>query len=175
VRLLLERINSPITFAVVLVLFLALNGFLFYRYQQALQSPGDETANAPVEDEEASPSLEEESTVTEETSSSVEEEEETTATEETTSSPVEEQGGGVQVLVSVVNEPIGLSVRVDGLVVYDEVTNPGFSEEFEAEEAVTVEAADGGAVLVSVDGANPEPLGLSEEPASRTFTPEPES
>jgi cytoskeletal protein RodZ len=87
VRLLLERLNSPIAFAVVLMVFLALDGFLFYRYQQALQSTADEAVNAPVE--EASPSLEEESTVTEETSSSVEEE--PTAAEETTPSPEEEQ------------------------------------------------------------------------------------
>jgi hypothetical protein len=46
---LLERLNSAIAVAVVLMVFLALNGFLFYRYQQALQSTGDETANAPVE------------------------------------------------------------------------------------------------------------------------------
>ena len=69
---LLERLNSPIAFAVVLMVFLALDGFLFYRYQQALQSTGDETANAPFE--EASLSLEEEPTETEETSSSIEEE-----------------------------------------------------------------------------------------------------
>ena len=84
---LLERLNTPKAVAVVLVLFLSLDSFLFYRYQQALQSAAYEVANAPIE--EASPSLEEESTVTEETSSSVEEE--PTAAEETTPSPEEEQ------------------------------------------------------------------------------------
>jgi hypothetical protein len=39
VRLLLERLNPPIAVAVALVLFLVLEGFLLYRYQQALQSP----------------------------------------------------------------------------------------------------------------------------------------
>ena len=38
-RLLLERLNSPIAVGVALVLFLVLEGFLLYRYQQALQSP----------------------------------------------------------------------------------------------------------------------------------------
>ena len=168
---LLERLNSPIAFAVVLMVFLVLDGFLFYRYQQALQSTGDETANAPVE--EASLSLDKEPTETEETSSSIEEE--PTTAEETTSSPMKEQRGGAQVLVSVVNVPIGLRVLEDGQVVHDQVTNPGFSEEFEAEEAVTVGAADGGAVQVGIDGDSPEPLGLSGEPATRTFTPESES
>ena len=46
-------------------------------------------------------------------------------------------------------------------VVHDRVTNPGFSKEFEAEEAVTVGAADGGAVQVGIDGDSPEPLGLA--------------
>jgi hypothetical protein len=69
---LLERLNSPIAVAVVLVLFLSLDGFLFYRYQQAWQSTADEAANAPVE--EAPPSLEEESTAAEETTPSPEEE-----------------------------------------------------------------------------------------------------
>ena len=55
------------------------------------------------------------------------------------------------------------------------VTNPGFSEEFEAEEAVIVRATVGGAVQVGVDGENSKPLGPSGEPARRTFTSEPES
>ena len=55
------------------------------------------------------------------------------------------------------------------------MTNPGFSEEFEAEEAVIVRATVGGAVQVGVDGENSEPLGPSGEPARRTFTSEPES
>ncbi len=38
-RLLLERLNSPIAVAVALMLFLVLDGFLLYRYQQDLQSP----------------------------------------------------------------------------------------------------------------------------------------
>ena len=37
-RILLERLNSPIAVAVALVLFLVLDGFLLYRYQQDLQS-----------------------------------------------------------------------------------------------------------------------------------------
>jgi len=39
VRLLLDRLNSPIAVALALVLFLVLEGYLLYRYQQALQSP----------------------------------------------------------------------------------------------------------------------------------------
>ena len=156
---LLDRLNSPITFAVVLLVILALTGFFFYRYQQALQSTGDETDNAP--DEAASRSLKEEPT----------------PAEETTSPPVEEHGGGVRVRVSVMSEPVGLDVWVDGSKEYDTrdipegVLNPGWSEEFEAEEAVRVSASDGGAVEVSVNGEDPEPLGLRGRSARRVFTP----
>ncbi len=149
---LIERLNSPVTVAVVLVVVLAVDGYLLYRYQQALPSTGDEAAN---------------NTAVEETSPASGEE--PTATEQTTSSP-EEGGSGVQVLVSVVNEPVGVAVLEDEQVVYDQLTNPGFSEEFEAEEAVTVMAADGGAVQVGVDGENPEPLGPAGELANRIFT-----
>jgi hypothetical protein len=68
-----------------------------------------------------------------------------------------------------------VAVLEDEQVVYDQLTNPGFSEEFEAEEAVTVMAADGGAVQVGVDGENPEPLGPAGELANRILTAESES
>jgi cytoskeleton protein RodZ len=166
---LLERLNSPIVVVAALVVFLVLDGFLLYRYQQSLQSTGGGASNAPVE--EASPSPKVEPTTAEETTSALKGGP-TTAEETTSPSSEAEQGGGVQVLVSVVNEPIGLSVVEDGQVVHDQVTNPGFSEEFEAEEAITVGAADGGAVQVGVNGENSEPLGPNGEPAGRTFTPE---
>jgi cytoskeleton protein RodZ len=165
----LERLNSPIVVVAALVVFLVLDGFLLYRYQQSLQSTRGGASNAPVE--EASPSPKVEPTTAEETTAALKGGP-TTAEETTSPSSQAEQGGGVQVLVSVVNEPIGLSVMEDGQVVHDQVTNPGFSEEFEAEEAITVGAADGGAVQVGVNGENSEPLGPSGEPTGRTFTPE---
>ena len=53
--------------------------------------------------------------------------------------------------------------------------SPDFFEEFQGEEAVTVTAAEGGAVLVGVDEENPEPLGTSDEWTTRTFTAESQS
>ena len=55
---------------------------------------------------------------------------------------------------------------------YDQVANPGFSDEFQAEETVTVTAADAGPVRVGVNGGAPGPLGASGEQVTRTFTPE---
>jgi cytoskeleton protein RodZ len=67
---------------------------------------------------------------------------------------------------------VGLSILEDGQLVYDQVAGPAFSEEFEAEEIVTVTAADAGAVQVEVNGEDLGPLGASGEEATRTFTAE---
>ena len=75
-------------------------------------------------------------------------------------------------VVEVGSEAVGLSILEDGQLVYDEVASPGFSEEFQAEEIVTVTAADAGAVQVEVNGADLGPLGAGGEQATRAFTAE---
>ncbi len=153
---------------VAVAVFLVLDGFLLYRYQQSLQSTGESASDAPVE--EASFSPKGEPTQAKETTSSSRAEE-PTAAEETTSSS-EEEDVGVRVLVEVAGSSgVGLTILEDGLPAYDQVASSGFSEEFEAEEAVTVTAADAGSVRVGVDGDDPEALGASGEQITRTFTP----
>jgi hypothetical protein len=80
----------------------------------------------------------------------------------------------VRVLVSAVDGDEDLSVSEDGRLVYDQVNASG-SEEFEAEEEIPITAQDGGAVQVGIGGEEQEPLGVSGEPTTRTFTPESES
>ncbi len=163
----LERLNSPVVLVVAVAVFLVLDGFLLYRYQQSLQSTGESASDAPVE--EASFSPKGEPTQAKETTSSSRAEE-PTAAEETTSSS--EEDVGVRVIVEVAGSSgVGLTILEDGLLVYDQVTSSGFSEEFEAEEAVTVTAADAGSVRVGVDGDDSEVLGASGEQVTRTFTP----
>jgi cytoskeletal protein RodZ len=154
----LEKLNSPVAVAVVLIVALIIDGFLFYRYQQTLRSTGNDASNAQV------------SEIANETTS-----QRTTSAEDTSqrTTSAEEQNG-VQVDVSVVNTPVGLSIQEDGELVHDQVNNPGFYEEFEAEETITIRAADGGAVQVGVDGENLEPLGTSGVGVVRTFTNESE-
>ena len=67
---------------------------------------------------------------------------------------------------------VGLNMLEDGQLTYDQVAGPGFFEEFQAEETVTVTAADAGAVRVGVNGKDLEPLGAAGEPATRAFTTE---
>jgi hypothetical protein len=154
---------------VAVAVFLVLDGFLLYRYQQSLQSTGESASDAPVEEAPFSPKGE--PTEAEETTSSLSKAAEPTAAEETTSSSEEEEVG-VRVLVEVAGSSgVGLTILEDGLSAYDQVASTGFSEEFEAEEAVTVTAADAGSVRVGVDGDDPEALGASGEQVTRTFTP----
>ena len=154
---------------VAVAVFLVLDGFLLYRYQQSLQSTGGSASDAPVE--EASFSPKGEPTEAKGTTSSSKAAE-PTATKETTSSSSEEEVG-VRVIVEVAGSSgVGLTILEDGLPAYDQVASSGFSEEFEAEEAVTVTAADAGPVRVGVDGDDPEVLGASGEQVTRTFTAE---
>ncbi len=143
----IEKLNTPVAVFLVLAVFLILDGFLFYRYQQSLRSTESGTNYAQTEE------------VTQET-----------VTQETTTAP--EEQNRVQVAVGVVNTPVGLSIREDGNLVHDQVTNPGFYEEFEAEESITIAAADGGAVQVEVDGEELTLLGEGGEGVTRTFTDE---
>jgi cytoskeleton protein RodZ len=123
-----------------------------------LRSAQNDALNAPAGEE-----------VAEETTTASIAEERTT-----TSSPPEEQNEVLQVVVVVMNT-VGLSIQADGQLVHEQVNNPGFSEEFEAEEAIDITAADGGAVLVGVDGEDLQPLGESGERVTRTFTKDSES
>jgi cytoskeletal protein RodZ len=166
----LERLNSPVVLVVAVAVFLILDGFLLYRYQQSLESTGGSASDTPVEETSFSPKGE--PTQAKETTSSSSRAAEPTAGEETTSASSEEEEGGVRVLVEVAGSSgVGLTVLEDGLPAYDQVASSGFSEEFEAEEAVTVTAADAGPVRVGVDGDDPEALGASGEQVTRTFTP----
>jgi hypothetical protein len=149
----------------VMLFLVSVAGFLLY-WDQIKDLATVVTVPEPTE------VVQEEPTTAEETSPPLEEE--PTIDEETTGSPEEENG--VRVVVSVVSAGgVGLSILEDGQLVYDQVASPGFFEEFEAEEALTITAADGGAVQVAVGGGNPEPLGASEEWTMRTFTAESQS
>jgi cytoskeletal protein RodZ len=169
----LERLNSPVVLVVAVAVFLVLDGFLLYRYQQSLQSTGRSASDAPVEEASFSPKGEPTQAKETTSSSSSSRAEEPTAAEETTSPSSSEEEVGVRVLVEVAGSSgVGLTILEDGLLVYDQVTSSGFSEEFEAEEAITVTAADAGSVRVGVDGDDPEVLGASGEQVTRTFTAE---
>ena len=78
----------------------------------------------------------------------------------------------VSVTVSVLDSPAGLTITADGVVVADVFAQPGYSQAFDAREAVTVSTANAGAVEVAVDGRNLGRLGYYGQPVTREFTPD---
>lgn len=78
----------------------------------------------------------------------------------------------VSVVVSVPEVPVGLTIRADGVVVADVLAQPGYAQTFEARDAVVVEAANGGAVTVEVDGEDRGYLGYYGQPITQTFSRE---
>ncbi len=76
----------------------------------------------------------------------------------------------VRVTVRVTGNPSGLSIFTDGTLAYDRVAQPGFSQTFEARDAITVSTANAGAVSVEANGQDVGVLGNSGQPLTRTFT-----
>ncbi len=76
----------------------------------------------------------------------------------------------VQVTVRVVGAPTGLTVLTDGRVASDQYAQPGFSQTFEAQRAVSISTANAGAVEVEVDGQNIGRLGRVGQALTRDFT-----
>jgi Ethanolamine utilization protein EutJ (predicted chaperonin) len=167
----LRNLNSPVAVLVVLALFLVVNGFLLYRYQQSLQTAESDVGTPLVE--EATSSLQGPPTTAKtatalEMGSTVAEE---TTAKETTSSQAAKRASEVRAAVSVTAGTTGLSIFEDGQLAFDQaVVEPGFSREFEAEEEITISAFDAGAVQIVVNGRDLGPLGESGEGVTRTFT-----
>jgi cytoskeleton protein RodZ len=78
----------------------------------------------------------------------------------------------VQVTVRVVGVPTGLTVLTDGRVASDQYAQPGFSQTFEAQRAVSISTANAGAVEVEVDGQNKGRLGRLGQALTRDFAPQ---
>ncbi len=128
---------------------------------------GSRSAGGPGE-----PEAQKEEAPAEEPAPSAQQQPATESAGEGDATPAEAADGTVQVTVRVVNASSGLTVREDGTVAYEGVAQPGFSQTFEASDAIIVEARNGGAVEVEVDGQNPERLGTSGQPVTREFTPQ---
>ena len=158
------------TVAVVLVLFLAVDGFLFYRYQASIPDTGNVTATQP----ETMPS----SLPAEETSSLLLEQgepttaSETNTTQESISSPepTTEESNELRVDVRVVGANAWLRVQEDGQIVVAQEATPGFSRRFEADQEMRIRTGNAGATWVEANGRAAEPLGASGQVGTWTFT-----
>jgi hypothetical protein len=130
---LFEKLNTPIAVIIALAFFLAVDGFLLYRYQQTQRSP--EVRSATVDKGE------------------------------------EASANAAQAVVRVVNGPAWLSIQEDGQTVLEEVREPGFSEQFEADQEIVIRTGNAGAVRVEANGRDFGPLGESGESVTARIGP----
>ena len=141
----LEKLNTPIVVIGVLVILIVVNVLLFYR------GPATDTATN-------SPSVKGNLAAVQ------------SPTSERGAASVEEGKDLAPVEVEVVGAPAGLSIYEDGQLVVDQVSEPGFSQEFESQEALTISTDNAGAVRTKVGGWDLGPLGEGGEAVTRDFT-----
>jgi cytoskeleton protein RodZ len=76
----------------------------------------------------------------------------------------------LQVLVNVKERPSWILVRADGTVAYEQIAQPGFSRNFEAERRLYIKSGDAGAVMVEINGQDVGALGPTGEIVARNYT-----
>ncbi|MDQ3943089.1 MAG: DUF4115 domain-containing protein [Actinomycetota bacterium] len=76
----------------------------------------------------------------------------------------------LQVVVNVQQRPSWLSIQSDGILAYEDIAQPGFSQTFEADRELSITTGDAGAVTVEVNGQNVGVLGGPGEVLTRDFT-----
>ncbi len=79
----------------------------------------------------------------------------------------------VPVTVRVIGGVTGMTLSVDGVVVYDGVAQSGFSQTFEARRVLTVSARNGGIIEVDANGRNLGRAGNTGQPVTRDFPVQP--
>ncbi len=147
----LRKLNTPLAVLSVAVLVVAVNVLLFfYRYQPLTEPPATDTDTLP----------------------GIESTSETFRTSPSSGDATSPDEGEVEpVVVEVVDAPVGFSIYEDGQLVVDEVSEePGFSQEFEPEESLTISTNNAGAIRTEVGGWDLGPLGADGEAVTRDFT-----
>ncbi len=76
----------------------------------------------------------------------------------------------LQVVINVQQRPSWLSIQSDGILAYEDIAQPGFSQTFEADRELSITTGDAGAVIVEVNGQNVGVLGGPGEVLTRDFT-----
>ena len=142
----LEKLNTPIVVIGVLVIIIAVNVLLYSQGR-----PATDTATN-------SPSVKGNLAAVQ------------SPTSERGAASLEEGKDLAPVEVEVVDAPAGLSIYEDGQLVVDQVSEPGFSQEFESQEALTISTDNAGAVRTKVGGWDLGPLGAGGEVVTRDFT-----
>jgi RodZ C-terminal domain len=165
----LERLNMPIAVAVVLVLFLVVDGLPLYRYQLIMmESRGGDSPSTITEQRATTRAPSTSLSRTGPTTERLRKQNSATAKVATTDSIG--NPNMLRVVVGIDDAPSWIKVQTDGRTVFEQVGQPGFVQDFEADQEINIEAADAGAVSVEVNGRDLGRLGGSGEGTARTFT-----
>lgn len=166
---LIERFNSPWFVGPVLIVFLLVDGFLLYRYQQSLGAATNQTITSME-----SSAVEQSTNSTEKQTIEVSEAtvpEEMMVGETVPSSPTTTAAAdSMRVGVRVVGDASWIQVQEDGRIVLQRAIQPGFSREFEADREISIRATDAGSVRTELDGQDNGLLGARGEDVIRTYT-----
>jgi cytoskeleton protein RodZ len=163
-----RRISGTIflTVALAVVVLAVVTGILYFVGRGSQEAAVGPTGDAAVEPD-PNPSLEkpakEPSTNPTETTVAG------TAGGRTDYDPADNATGMIQATVRVLEDPSYLSIRTDGTTVYQQPTQPGFSQTYEARDVIGVTAGNAGAVRVEINGQDAGPIGSYGEVATRTF------
>lgn len=156
-----------LTVALALLVLAAVVGALYYvgTRSQPLENTENQTEGpASAQEEEAAEEPAEEPAAAPDTARPATQ----SANESTTASQ-----NTVQVTVAVQDLPAGLTITVDGSVVFNQFAQPGFSQRFEAQNILSVSTSNAGSVEVELDGRNIGRLGNFGQPVTRDFPVDP--
>jgi hypothetical protein len=161
----IEKLNTPAAFVIALVLVLAIDGLLFLRYriteESAATAPPATTTQLESTQASSAPASKQQGPETTTQSSPA------TTTGATTASS--EKTAPLRVGLRVEDKPTWLSIQVDGEVPYMTRAEPGFFQEFEANDEADIWAGNAEALEVETNGQSQGRLSVSGEAGSRTF------
>jgi hypothetical protein len=169
---LFDKLNTPLAFAVVLMLVLIVDGLVIYRHKDLLSGSSESGSSPTVAQTESgktalsTPSTEPNQVLT--TEGTTKQATLATAGEATTNSSVESPKVH-SVTVSVEDAPSWLLIRADGQTLLAQRVSPGFSRTFDTTGELDIQAGNAGAVSVEVDGKDLGRLGMSGEGGNWTF------
>lgn len=152
-------------------------GTLYYVGSRSAGSGAEDAAQGPIaEQEEPDPTPPQDKELATETTNGTEANDagdSSAADDEDESNEEAATPETVPVTVRVSGGSTGMTLSVDGVVVYDGVAQTGFSRTFEAQRVLTVSARNGGIIEVEADGQNLGRAGNPGQPVTRDFPVQP--
>src|SRR5215204_5945147 len=162
--------SAIVTLLVALLALVAVIGTLYF-VGRGVQATGDnDPSGSPhrqeqrkVADREKAPGPAKEDAAANEAESNADDESNASDEEEQAGAGQGAPPGTLQVLINVRERPSWILIRADGTVAYEQIAQPGFSRNFEAERQLYIKSGDAGAVTVEINGQDAGTLGPAGE------------